>query len=130
MKKTCYYLYKEYCSWVESDHYRKECPEEGCKRFHPDLKEAYREPEKKEFKKGDRFEHDGTLYEFIEWKDKENNIATSKEIGPAVPKEYTDEGRKQAKEALASGCCPECGGQIAYEGGCEKCYSCSWSNCG
>lgn len=33
------------------------------------------------------------------------------------------------KSASGTGVCPECGGDLAFEGGCNTCKSCGWSRC-
>ena len=33
------------------------------------------------------------------------------------------------KEAQHTGACPDCGGVIAHESGCNLCHSCGWSAC-
>jgi len=37
---------------------------------------------------------------------------------------------KQKPSSKDSGGCPECGGKIAREEGCQICHSCGWSKCG
>ena len=37
--------------------------------------------------------------------------------------------KNSEKRSLYKGACPECGGQVEYEGGCSVCHSCGFSEC-
>ena len=36
---------------------------------------------------------------------------------------------KKKLEPRSIGCCPDCGAPLAYEEGCNKCYSCGYYAC-
>jgi ribonucleoside-diphosphate reductase alpha chain len=55
------------------------------------------------------------------------NVTATKQL--SVEKFLEDIERKDSKRKVSNGACPDCGGPILYEEGCNKCYSCGFSQC-
>jgi len=71
----------------------------------------------------------------IEWhlQEKKGRIKTEPEIRMSIPKHPCQEEGGSFQPSLGvvfqRGACPECGGPLAFEEGCAKCY-CGYSDCG